>query len=427
MADYGFGGFGNDNDMGGAGGLSLGGSPNGGLSHSGNFGDGYGLSDTQGPGQGFRGPSDSGGTDSGYDFGYNPSFPTQNYESPASYDLGGMFTRSSTGFQPEGGVGLRAPSNGSSTGLGLGGDSASETGFFDSPLGRFLKQAGLFAANMTPAGRLATTAYGIGKALSEKQYGSAVGGLVGAASGNGLIGAGAGLATDAALGKDVSTPAARTLGSAVGGFIGNTVAGPFGGMVGSSIGSAAATGTGATGPSNAPKGDGKSLSSEELASSLGNMWLRYQGSKDAARASSGANVDSQLNDMFGPNSAYATQLRQELARKDAASGRRSQYGAREVELQARLATMKANALPGMVSAYSGQSRQQMEANQAKRIQQAQLLSSLYALGKDTKAFDQLDKMFMSPSPTTSYSLPSSGSYLGLQPPTTSSGNQYSLF
>lgn len=47
------------------------------------------------------------------------------------------------------------------------------------------------------------------------------------------------------------------------------------------------------------------------------------------------------NNLFGPDSPYAQQLRQNLERRDAADGRRSQYGPREVELQAKLAEMNA--------------------------------------------------------------------------------------
>ena len=45
---------------------------------------------------------------------------------------------------------------------------------------------------------------------------------------------------------------------------------------------------------------------------------------------------------FGPDSPYAQQLRQQLERRDAQMGRRSQYGPREVELQAKLAEVNAN-------------------------------------------------------------------------------------
>lgn len=54
-------------------------------------------------------------------------------------------------------------------------------------------------------------------------------------------------------------------------------------------------------------------------------------------------INNQINavdNMYGQNSAYANQMRQELERKDAAAGRRSQYGGREVELQAKLAAQQ---------------------------------------------------------------------------------------
>jgi hypothetical protein len=58
----------------------------------------------------------------------------------------------------------------------------------------------------------------------------------------------------------------------------------------------------------------------------------------------------QLSSMFGPNSAYSKQLQQSLARRDAAGGRRSQYGPRNVELQARLAEMNSRNAPAIAAA-----------------------------------------------------------------------------
>lgn len=57
----------------------------------------------------------------------------------------------------------------------------------------------------------------------------------------------------------------------------------------------------------------------------------------------GANAEalSQLNQMFTPDGAYAKELRNQLERKDAAAGRRSQYGTRETQLMAQLAKEKA--------------------------------------------------------------------------------------
>lgn len=60
----------------------------------------------------------------------------------------------------------------------------------------------------------------------------------------------------------------------------------------------------------------------------------------SAKATSNlGNLASQINGLYGPGSAFEEQLRKELARRDAAAGRRSQYGPRSVELQAKLAEM----------------------------------------------------------------------------------------
>jgi hypothetical protein len=64
-----------------------------------------------------------------------------------------------------------------------------------------------------------------------------------------------------------------------------------------------------------------------------------------------------LQGMFGQNSPYAQQLQQQLERRDAASGRRSQYGPRSVELQAQLAKMAAG-LAGPINQISQQRQQQ---------------------------------------------------------------------
>lgn len=52
-----------------------------------------------------------------------------------------------------------------------------------------------------------------------------------------------------------------------------------------------------------------------------------------------------LEGLFSPNSPYAQQMRQQLERRDAAAGRRSQYGPREVELMAALAQQAARSAP----------------------------------------------------------------------------------
>lgn len=52
-----------------------------------------------------------------------------------------------------------------------------------------------------------------------------------------------------------------------------------------------------------------------------------------------------LNSLFSPNSPYAQQMRQRLERRDAAAGRRSQYGPREAQLAALLADRQAQTMP----------------------------------------------------------------------------------
>lgn len=81
---------------------------------------------------------------------------------------------------------------------------------------------------------------------------------------------------------------------------------------------------------------------------LGSLLQMYQGNQyqDSIKQLYG-----QLASQFGPDSAYAKQLRQQLDRRDAAAGRRSQYGPREVELQAKLAenqSRQATTLAGLL-------------------------------------------------------------------------------
>lgn len=57
----------------------------------------------------------------------------------------------------------------------------------------------------------------------------------------------------------------------------------------------------------------------------------------------------QLNGLSAPGGAYEQALRKQLERRDAASGRRSQYGPREVELQAKLAELASRNAPSLVN------------------------------------------------------------------------------
>jgi hypothetical protein len=210
----------------------------------------------------------------------------------------------------------------------------------------------------------------------------------------GILGAIAGPAIGQVTGMQTPDQAAKRGLSTALGIGGALVGGPVGGFVGSQIGGRMGNPTG-PGPANG-QGAGSSLSNTDWAGIAGGLTQAYLNNKSAQDAK-GVNqnmtsgVQQQLQDMFGPNSAYAQQMRQELARKDAASGRRSQYGAREVELQARLAEMQARSQPGLMNAYTNQGQASLQAQQARRQRQAQTLSTLFQLGKATGVNDRIGK------------------------------------
>ncbi len=76
------------------------------------------------------------------------------------------------------------------------------------------------------------------------------------------------------------------------------------------------------------------------------------------------NVSASIGNLFAPGSAYEEQLRKELQRRDAASGRRSQYGPRSVELQAKLAELAARQTPSLMNLFSQQDTAQNEQMQS---------------------------------------------------------------
>jgi len=89
-----------------------------------------------------------------------------------------------------------------------------------------------------------------------------------------------------------------------------------------------------------------SSSIEKMGSSLLSQLISagsnaYMGNKQAGQYD---DVITQINQLYAPDSPYAKQMQQSLARKDAAAGRNSQYGSRAVELAAALTQAKSNAL-----------------------------------------------------------------------------------
>lgn len=97
---------------------------------------------------------------------------------------------------------------------------------------------------------------------------------------------------------------------------------------------------------------------DNIAGNLLQMWQSRRNSNQYG------NLAGNLQSLYGPNSAYAQQLRQQLTRQDAAAGRRSQYGNREVELQARLADTNARMAPTLQSLYGQQQNNQAQVLQS---------------------------------------------------------------
>lgn len=317
------------------------------------------------------------GGDGGFGADLSGFFAPTNYATASGvpgFDFGDM------GFGDYGGVGFG--DYGDMGGYSLGSMYAdptdtSITNFTKSPFAQVMM--GLLSTNPTGA-KVATGA----KALNDP-VSAALGTLPGPIGAIGNLGYSTAKATD--QGKAFG----GGWGSLAGGLVGTAVAGPVGGLVGSYAGNQlgnAMSGLGVAGVGsepgqqdpynfntqpmefNEPKTTG--MGWRDLATGLGGIYGNYQAAKQAG-ANSGA-LSGQINNlssMYGPNSAYAAQLRQTLARKDAAAGRNSQYGPREAQLQALLAD-KAASTASTVGNLAAQSN---TANLAKQKAQAQLLNT----------------------------------------------------
>lgn len=98
-----------------------------------------------------------------------------------------------------------------------------------------------------------------------------------------------------------------------------------------------------------------------------------QGQVATQNAALGTQADSlaqQLSALSDPNSAYMQQARQAIERKDAAAGRRSQWGERETQLQGTLADYVGKYAPGLNNSITGARNQISQNNQG--------LASLFA-------------------------------------------------
>lgn len=136
---------------------------------------------------------------------------------------------------------------------------------------------------------------------------------------------------------------------------------------------------------------------------LGQLYSMYTRNRDSDKF---ANT---LSSMYGQNSPYAAQLKQSLARQDAAAGRRSQYGAREVELQARLAQAQAGVAPSVLAAQqNGMNSQLAMLQQLGALQKMGVFNGLSNLFSGPSKYDQVNNFGMTSLgqlPTTQYQAP----------------------
>ncbi len=167
----------------------------------------------------------------------------------------------------------------------------------------------------------------------------------------------------------LGTLAGGWLGSKVGNLVSGFEAGRAPGQT-QAIGEAGRAGRGASG------GGGGEFGLGDVVQGLAGLYQGNQAAKSAREASGVAGQQTQqLADLYGPASPYAQQLRQQLERRDAASGRRSQYGPREVELQAKLADVASRNAPNVL----GANKQALEMRQAGTKTGAQQLAQMMSL------------------------------------------------
>lgn len=96
-----------------------------------------------------------------------------------------------------------------------------------------------------------------------------------------------------------------------------------------------------------------------------------------------------LNQLYSPNGQYSQELRKRLAAKDAAAGRNSQYGDREVQLMSALADKTQNLAPSVNLLTNGALQNSIQVQQAARSRQLGTLMGMFqSPGKTTNAQGQ---------------------------------------
>lgn len=290
--------------------------------------------------------------------------PAENSETGDSSYGGGL----GFGSSPSDGLGFSlfadVPMDFSSISLdpGMSANLSSVDMGFDSSLSNFSQADNSFFGQF---GKFANSA--LGKGLL---------GLVSVA--NPALGSVLGMTSFAAnAGKDPGAAFGGKGGSIAGSAIGGPMGGFLGGMLGSSLGQGAFNGTTGT-AADASANQGNSFG--DWAGLGAGLYAGYQGMRDTGSMLGG------LQDLYSQNSPYATAMRQQLERRDAAAGRRSQYGGREVELQAKLAQMASGQIPAMT-----------QLNQQRMQYRNAMLNNALAYGNKLGVFNGLRDMWNAPS------------------------------
>jgi hypothetical protein len=328
-----------------------------------------------GGGDGYFGSGDGGG---GFGFdpfagGYPSDAPTFGYTPSVDWSGGSLsdYFGGSGGFGD--GVDVGSTGMGGFGDLGLpglenGGGWGSQDGYQFNPEGwdsnsGFFNEFNKFAKS--PFGKIALgllgmanpalgIAGGLASAIGSSNPGAGIGSVLGSVAGGATgipMGSAIGSMAGAAIGGGQSPSNAQLgsfAGSLAGGLTGNPLASFIGSQVGGYAGSqfASPQSSGNMSVAGVPSGAGGPISGIDagvlgLGTLYGNMSANKELSGVGRQLNQAQTQNNGLTNLYGPNSPYAQQLRQQLERRDAAAGRRSQYGPREVELQAKLAQVAA--------------------------------------------------------------------------------------
>ena len=367
------------------------------------------------------------------------TLPQQQQQDDPNKGAFGFFQPGSTGYK----WGLRDPGSENArnfldsetdaergTRMQLAGDAiAKGAGMFMSPMASLAVGAGKGYANYQKTGdgwgSIGTAFAGAPGPLgavgsfAQGKYGDATAKMI-----PGIGGQFAGLGVDAALGGDVKQPAA-TLAAR---YAGNQLGGPIGGMFAGGLAKAAfapdqpqqqgqPTGMMKTGFNVGQYIPGYTSSQQatqqqtpqqlqqpsfgfgDVATGLAGLWSASRNSDNVnsmmEQMKQHQAATPSLDSLYGPNSPYALQMRERLARQDAKAGRNSQYGPREAQLQALLADKASTYGAQQATQNQGYAKSMAELQAQQDAQRNSQLNILAGLGSKSGLFDRMGSGLMS--------------------------------